>query len=138
MRLATLSSFGFIYHGPAGHYFYNWLDDIIPGTAAVHVFSKVAIDQLFWCPIFMSVFFTYLGLVNGDSFTTIGNKIKSDLLNACQGSWKVWPMAHFINFKFVSKKWRIPYINSVQIAFNIFLSFLEPRRHNGWRQATFE
>jgi protein Mpv17 len=124
MRLATLSSFGFIYHGPSGHYFYNWLDEIIPGTEAVHVFSKVAVDQLFWCPIFMSVFFTYLGLVNGDSFATIGNKIKTDLFNACQGSWKVWPMAHFINFKFVSNKWRIPYINAVQIAFNIFLSLL--------------
>ena len=91
-RLATLSFFGFIYHGPSGHYFYNWLDEKIPGTDAIPVFSKVAVDQLFWCPIFMSVFFTYLGLVNGDSLATIGNKIKADLFTACQGSWKVWPM----------------------------------------------
>ena len=67
----------------------------MPGTDAVPVFSKVAIDQLFWCPIFMSVFFTYLGLVNGDSLATIGNKIKNDLLTACQGSWKVWPLVSY-------------------------------------------
>jgi hypothetical protein len=96
------------------------LDNKIKGTRAQDVALKVAIDQIFWyvlalfdfiseapdalvltsplrrftrrrCPIFMTVFFTYLGLVNGDSFGTIKNKIKSDLLSACQGSWKVWP-----------------------------------------------
>jgi protein Mpv17 len=127
-RLATLSFFGFIYHGPSGHYFYNWLDKQIPGTDAVPVFTKVAVDQIIWCPIFMSVFFTYLGLVNGDSLNTIGNKIKNDLLTACQGSWKVWPIVHLINFKFVPNKWRIPYINAVQIAFNMFLSLLGSKK----------
>jgi protein Mpv17 len=127
-RLATLSFFGFIYHGPSGHFFYNWLDKQIEGTDAVPVFTKVAIDQLFWCPIFMSVFFTYLGIVNGDSLSQIGNKIKNDLLTACQGSWKVWPIVHLINFKFVSNKWRIPYINAVQIAFNMFLSLLGSKK----------
>ncbi|KAL3790561.1 hypothetical protein ACHAWO_013946 [Cyclotella atomus] len=127
-RLATLSFFGFIYHGPSGHYFYNWLDKQIPGTDAIPVFSKVAIDQIIWCPIFMSVFFTYLGLMNGDSLNVIGNKIKNDLLTACQGSWKVWPLVHLINFRFVPNKWRIPYINAVQIAFNMFLSLLGSKK----------
>ena len=53
-RFITLSVFGFIYHGPSGHYFYNWLDKQIVGTEGKQVFMKVAIDQLFWCPIFMS------------------------------------------------------------------------------------
>jgi len=127
-RLATLSAFGFLYHGPSGHYFYNWLDSKIEGTDAKAVFTKVAIDQLFWCPCFMTVFFTYLGLVNGDSFATIGNKIKSDLLTACQGSWKVWPVVHAINFKFISTKYRLLYINTVQVAFNMFLSLIGSRK----------
>ena len=76
----------------------------------------------------MSIFFTYLGLVNGDSLSAIGSKIKNDLLAACQGSWKVWPAVHLINFRFVSNKWRIPYINAVQIAFNMFLSLLGSRK----------
>jgi len=123
-RLVTLSVFGFIYHGPSGHYFYNWLDSKISGTDGVSVASKVAIDQIFWCPIFMCVFFTYLGLVSGDSFGTIGNKIKTDLLTAVQGSWKIWPVVHAINFKFISTKHRLVFINGVQIVFNMFLSLL--------------
>ena len=123
-RLVTLSVFGFIYHGPSGHYFYNWLDSKIQGTDGGSVATKVAIDQVFWCPIFMCVFFTYLGLVNGDSFSAIGNKIKTDLFTAVQGSWKVWPFVHAVNFKFISTKHRLVFINGVQIAFNMFLSLL--------------
>ena len=100
-RLGTLSLFGFAYHGPSGHYFYNWLDSKIQGTGEKQVFSKVAFDQIIWCPIFMTVFFTYLGLMAGDSLSVIGNKIKADLFTACQGSWKVWPFVHFINFKYI-------------------------------------
>ena len=127
-RFITLSVFGFIYHGPSGHYFYNWLDSKITGTDAKAVFTKVAIDQILWCPIFMTVFFTYLGLVNGDSLATIGNKIKSDLLTACQGSWKVWPLVHAVNFKFISTKHRLVFINGVQIAFNMFLSIIGSKK----------
>lgn len=127
-RFITLSIFGFIYHGPSGHYFYNWLDDKIPGTSGAVVATKVAIDQLLWCPIFMTVFFTYLGLVNGDSMATIVHKIKTDLFTAVQGSWKVWPFVHAINFKFISTKHRLVFINSVQIAFNMFLSLIGSKK----------
>lgn len=127
-RFLTLSFFGFIYHGPSGHYFYNWLDNLIKGKEAKDVALKVGIDQIFWCPCFMTVFFTYLGLVNGDSFAVIGDKIKSDLLSACQGSWKVWPIVHAVNFKFISNKHRLVFINSVQIAFNMFLSIIGSKK----------
>lgn len=123
-RFITLSAFGFLYHGPSGHYFYNWLDKQIPGTEGKVVALKVLIDQTLWCPIFMSVFFTYLGLCNGDSFAAIGDKIKNDLLSACQGSWKVWPIVHAVNFKFISTKHRLVFINGVQVAFNMFLSLI--------------
>lgn len=127
-RFITLSLFGFLYHGPSGHYFYNWLDKTIPGTEAKVVALKVLIDQTMWCPIFMTVFFTYLGLVNGDSMNVIVKKVKTDLLSACQGSWKVWPLVHAVNFKFISTKHRLVFINGVQVAFNMFLSLIGTKK----------
>ena len=126
-RFLSLSAFGFLYHGPSGHYFYNWLDSKIEGTGAKDVALKVGIDQIFWCPIFMTVFFTYLGLVNGDSFNTISNKIKNDLLTQVTGSWTVWPIAHAINFKFIPNSQRVLYINTIQIFYNCFLSIIGSR-----------
>ena len=42
-RFARLSAFGFLYHGPSGHYFYNWLDKQIVGTGPVAVAKKVRV-----------------------------------------------------------------------------------------------
>lgn len=43
------------------------------------------------------------------------------------GSWKVWPLAHAINFALVPTSQRILYINSIQIGYNMFLSIIGSR-----------
>lgn len=123
-RLLKLASFGFLVHGPTGHYFYGFLDGKMPGTSAVTVASKVAIDQLIWNPIFGTMFFGYLGLAEGQDFNGIKARVEKDLWASVKGSWTVWPIAHAINFRFIPNSQRLLYINSVQIGYNMFLSFL--------------
>ena len=43
------------------------------------------------------------------------------------GSWKVWPLVHAINFRFVPSSQRVMYINSVQVGYNCFLSIIANR-----------
>ena len=43
------------------------------------------------------------------------------------GSWKVWPLAHAINFRFIPSSQRVLYINSIQIGYNCFLSIISNR-----------
>ena len=50
----------------------------------------MAIDQLLWNPIFGLMFFSYLGVAEGKSFSDIQAKIKNDLMTAVVGSWTVW------------------------------------------------
>lgn len=123
-RTLRLGSFGALIHGPTGHFFYGFLDKQLPGTAATTVVSKVAIDQLIWNPIFGVMFFSYLGLAEGKTVDQIQTKIKNDLQTAVMGSWAVWIPAHTINFKYVPSSQRLLYINSIQIGYNVFLSFL--------------
>ena len=40
------------------------------------------------------------------------------------GSWAVWVPAHTVNFAFIPPAQRLLYINTIQIFYNIFLSFL--------------
>jgi len=124
MRTIRMGSFGFLLHGTTGHYFYGFLDSKLPGTKPVTVATKVAIDQTIWNPIFGLMFFGYLNLCEGKSFNDYTNKIKSDLKTAVMGSWAVWVPAHTINFAFVPPSQRLLYINTIQIGYNIFLSFL--------------
>jgi protein Mpv17 len=43
------------------------------------------------------------------------------------GSWKVWPLAHFFNFKYIPSSQRVLYINFIQIGYNCFLSIISNR-----------
>lgn len=124
MRTVRLGSFGFLLHGTSGHYFYGFLDSKLPGTKPVTVASKVAIDQIFWNPIFGCAFFGYLNLVEGKSMEDYTKKISADLKTAVMGSWAVWVPAHTINFAFIPPAQRLLYINTIQIGYNVFLSFL--------------
>lgn len=124
MRTIRLGSFGFLIHGTTGHYFYGFLDSKMPGTKPVTVATKVITDQVFWNPIFGCMFFGYLNLVEGKSFADYQNKLNADLKTAVMGSWAVWVPAHTINFAFIPPAQRLLYINSIQIGYNVFLSFL--------------
>lgn len=124
MRTIRLGSFGFLLHGTTGHYFYGFLDSKMPGTKPVTVASKVAIDQFFWNPIFGCMFFGYLNFTEGKSMEDLTKKLQSDLKTAVMGSWAVWIPAHTVNFAFIPPSQRLLYINTIQIGYNVFLSFL--------------
>lgn len=88
-RLARMASFGFLIHGPSGHYFYSFLDRAIVGTNPLAVASKVVVDQVFWAPIFTALFFGYLGLAERKTLEQVKNKVKNDTWKGVQASWKV-------------------------------------------------
>ncbi|KAJ8906812.1 hypothetical protein NDN08_003298 [Rhodosorus marinus] len=123
-RLLRMAAFGALFHGPTGHYFYGFLDRLIVGTEPLKVVSKVAIDQLLWAPIFGVAFFGILGAMEGKSVKEIKAKIENDLVTAVTTSWKVWPLAHAINFRFIPTEQRLLYINAIQIGYNVFLSII--------------
>ena len=47
------------------------------------------------------MFFGYIGLLEARGIQYVIDKTKNDLLTAVTGSWKVWPLAHTINFRFI-------------------------------------
>jgi len=120
-QVVAMAAFGFFYHGPSGHFFYHWLDEKIPGKDPISVCTKIAIDQTLWCPLFMTVFFVYLGIVHGDSVSAIGQTIRTDLWSGVQTSWKFWPLMHFVSFRYVKNKHRLLYLNTAEVFFSIML-----------------
>lgn len=123
-RSARMASFGFLIHGPTGHYFYSALDRLIVGTAPLKVAAKVVIDQLLWAPIFTALFFSYLGITERKPFDDIMAKINNDTWTGVTTSWKFWPLAHAVNFAFVPTQQRLLYINVLQVGYNVILSLL--------------
>ncbi|KAG5180671.1 hypothetical protein JKP88DRAFT_200276 [Tribonema minus] len=123
-RLARMAAFGFMFHGTISHFFYNKLDEVIPGKTPLAIAQKVFTDQVLWAPIFTFVYLTWMGVTSGLSPPEVGEKIKTDLVKGVVGSWSVWPLVHAIGFKFVPLEQRLLYINCIQIGYNVFLSVL--------------
>ena len=123
-RLFRLASFGFLVHGSTSHWFYGMLDGKIPGTSAGVVASKVFIDQVLWNPIFGIMFFSYVAVLELKGLGYVVDKVQNELMTQVTGSWKVWPVAHAINFRFIPTQQRVLYINSIQIGYNCFLSLI--------------
>jgi protein Mpv17 len=136
MRTLRLGSFGFFIHGTTGHYFYGLLDSKLPGTKPATVATKVLIDQTIWNPIFGCMFFGYLNLVEGKTWGDYTKKLQCDLKTAVMGSWAVWVPAHTINFAFVPPAQRLLYINTIQIGYNVFLSFLGNKKVDDGEEKT--
>jgi protein Mpv17 len=126
-RLARMASFGFLVHGTSSHWFYGMLDGKIPGTSAKVVFTKVFIDQVLWNPCFGVMFFSYVALLEAKGLQYVVDKVRNELLTQVTGSWKVWPVAHAINFRFIPSSQRVLYINTIQIGYNCFLSLIANR-----------
>ena len=65
-------------------------------------------------------------------------KIQAESINQVVGSWHVWPAVHAINFRVVPTEQRVLFINSVQVGYNCFLSFIANRdgKKLGWSQQT--
>uniref|UniRef100_A0A158Q860 Mpv17-like protein 2 n=1 Tax=Elaeophora elaphi TaxID=1147741 RepID=A0A158Q860_9BILA len=113
--------------GPMCHFWYKWMErTVIHGTKAAIVSKRIACD-IAASPIFGSIFISGLALLEGNSICdAIGEYrrkfIRIFLLDIC-----VWPPTQLINFWFLPLKFRVFYVNFVQLFYNCCLSYI---KHN--------
>ncbi|KAK9806843.1 hypothetical protein WJX72_004676 [[Myrmecia] bisecta] len=125
-RTLRLGCYGVTLDGPLGHFWYKLLDRYVyPNdqkcTAAVLI--KTAADQLVWAPVMTCVFFAVLKSLEGHP-ELIMDTIQDKLLKTLIANYVLWPLAHFINFRFVPSEHRILYNNAVAVVWNAYLSTL--------------
>lgn len=135
--------------GPMHHYYYVYLDKIIPKVNLKTVFQKILCDQLFASPATILCFFYGMGILESKSFSDstaeISQKFKyvytvSNLLTLnyyfllfmllkhfflFQGDCLYWPPIQFVNFYYLPTQYRVFYINAATMIFNIFLSYMK-------------
>jgi protein Mpv17 len=124
LRLLLISSFGLLFHGPLGHIFYTNLNSALPDSSLVGVGKKVVIDQLFYVPFLYSVFLAHVGVLLGFSPKTILLQIKKALPQLVLSSWALWPVSHLINFSLVPARFRLLFINFVQLISNVIVAMI--------------
>ena len=78
-------------------------------------------------PIFGIMFFSYVAMLELKGVGYVVDKVQNELWTSVSGSWRVWPLAHLINFRFIPSSQRVLYITPIQIFYNCFLSVISNR-----------
>lgn len=124
-RCLRLSLYGLLVDGPVGHQWYKLLDKhVFPRTPTSlrAVLTKTAADQLLWAPVMTVVFFAFLKALEGRP-DLIAGTVQSKLVKTLVANYMLWPLAHFVSFRWVPTDYRIPFNNAVSVVWNAYLSW---------------
>lgn len=111
-RLLASTLVGFLYFGPAAHFWYEAIFALLPGASLWSTLQKALLGQAIFGPSFTCIFFAVSLLQAGQfSLGAWGRKIKSDLPGAWLAGTGFWPLVDFVSYSVVPVKWIPLFIN---------------------------
>jgi len=90
-RVLRFATFG-VLDGFMGHNWYLRLDQVVEkfvDDGPVSVGVRVAADQLLYVPIWYTMFFSVLGLMEGQAISTVRRRVIDDVPGMVVTNWKV-------------------------------------------------
>ncbi|KAI8081814.1 uncharacterized protein B0P05DRAFT_538154 [Gilbertella persicaria] len=121
---------------PLGGKWYMFLDKFFPmpvkqvATKAVTkqanmmAIKRMVTDQALFAPAGLVLFFTTMGLAETGKWEGVQEKFRDAYIPALIANYKVWPAVQFINFKWMPLQYRLPFVSSLGIVWNAYLSWL--------------
>ncbi|KAI8361860.1 hypothetical protein B0O80DRAFT_434519 [Mortierella sp. GBAus27b] len=122
-RTLRMTFFGLSFAGPVLHNWYKFLDKSIRlGTPVRSMLGRVAVDQMFFAPCFIASFFVGQGLLAGESWATIQERLQRGYPGALRSNYIVWPAVQCLNFWLVPLQHRLMFVNTFALGWNTYLS----------------
>lgn len=121
-RAARMSMFGMLIQAPGVHWWFGQLDRWFPGRSLGAVFSRIAMDQIFYFPFITSAALSFPTLLAGNAPSDVFKLVQEKLPQIWKHGWMFWVPVHYINFKILPVPYRVAYISSVQFFWGMFLS----------------
>lgn len=123
---------GLTLHGPYFFKGFAWVDRLFGpavssgGTVMWKTLGqKVATTQLALNPPFMILLFTWMGTLEGKQWPgEIKDNVVAKFPTAFWAGNVFWPIANFINFRFLSPQHRVAYVATCGGLWNTFISYI--------------
>ncbi|KAF4508067.1 hypothetical protein G6O67_004495 [Ophiocordyceps sinensis] len=88
------------------------------------IFTKVAVNQLFFTPTFNVYFFGSHALLAGDGLDAALQRVRDAVPTSWLNSFKVWPATVFVCHAFLPLEFRTLFSNFVAVGWQTYLSYL--------------
>jgi len=127
-RTSRMGIIGLCVSGPLLSGWFGILDKFLPGSSLPITFLKLCGDQALFAPVIISAFFVSNELLDGKPIKSAKSKLDMDLWPTIKANWTVWPIASFINFRFVPPSQRVLYTSCITLFWNSYLSYVGNRQ----------
>ncbi|PWZ03792.1 hypothetical protein BCV70DRAFT_197987 [Testicularia cyperi] len=86
--------------------------------------KRVAMDQIVFAPFGLALFTGVMGALERQSVQGVQDKFGEMYIPALLANWQIWPLVQLVNFRYMPLKYRVPFVSTVGILWNIGLSLL--------------
>ncbi|KAK9468970.1 hypothetical protein V1512DRAFT_202092 [Lipomyces arxii] len=123
-RVIRFSTWGFL----LSIFLFKWLELLqvwIPVTeidVVIPVLFRVLADQLLFTPVALAGFFAFMSFVEGGGSKAVMHKLSNLFIPTIKSNYVIWPAAQIINFRLVPLYLQIPFISTVGLVWNTYLS----------------
>ena len=140
-RLAGTTMEGSLVSGGLGVFWYAALDrfvgtslGLVSGTASF-VAAKVALECVLWHPLTLSIFWTFVGLVEGSSWEKIKEELATDFTPTLLTEYVLWTPIDILNFKLVPVHLQVLFVNMGCLVEAVLLSYIHSHGFPGSSKA---
>ncbi|XP_023539960.1 protein sym-1-like [Cucurbita pepo subsp. pepo] len=121
-RTFRFSLLGLALVGPALHFWYLYLSQLVTLPGASGAFLRLLLDQFVFTPVFLGAFLAGLLTLEGRPSHIIP-KLQQEWFSSVVANWKLWIPFQFLNFRFVPQQFQVLAANVLALAWNVILSF---------------
>lgn len=110
--------------GPVTHFWYNYLDKILPGRTKYVLLRKICLDQCIGATLLTLTLIIGLHVLDEQKINpaSVKEALDDKFLTIYKADCAIWTPANTLNFYYVSAKYRVLYINVVTLFWNIIVS----------------
>ncbi|KIS69040.1 uncharacterized protein UMAG_03019 [Mycosarcoma maydis] len=86
--------------------------------------NRLVMDQVLFAPFGLALFTGAMGYMERGSIDGVKDKFGEMYIPALLANWQVWPLVQLVNFRYMPLKYRVPFVSTVGILWNVGLSLL--------------
>jgi protein Mpv17 len=140
-RLFGTTAEGSLVAGGLGVYWYAFLDKFVGTTlglasgSAAFVAAKVGLECVLWHPFTLSLFWTVVGAIEGNSWEKIKEELSTDFTPTLLTEYVLWAPIDILNFKLVPVHLQVLCVNMGCLVEAVLLSYIHSHGFPGSKAA---
>lgn len=122
-RILKFTLFGSLIIAPGANLWIHFVNRVFTGNSILSSYGKVGLEQIIWSPLFYTVFYFGLTIMEGKSIEAALFEVKTKAFHTYTVGLAVWPFLQLYNYSYVSDKNRLVFMATFGLLWTIYLSY---------------